>query len=355
MDQQEIELALSFDDVLIVPAYSEIQSRSLVDLTTQLTPKVKLQLPLLSTNMNDVTGLEMALALGKLGGMGLIPRFESPDIQADMVSKVKKAGYLSGAAVGVKSGFMDRAEALVRAGADLLLLDVAHGHMKQTAEATTELKNKFGKKADIVAGAVATAEAAEDLFKAGADCVRVGVGPGSICITRIVTGVGVPQVTAITEASRIALKHKKTVLADGGMKNSGDVAKALACGAHAVTMGNVFAGTDEAPGETVTIGDRKYKVYNGSTSPAEKSRHVKNLKKGSISEFYLNHIEGVQSYVPYKGPVENIMTSFAANLKSAFSYVGAKNIEEFHKNAKFVKVTTQGMRESGAHDVVVKD
>lgn len=348
---QDLPFGLSFDDVLLIPRRSSIKSRSLVDLATHITPKIHLKLPFLSTNMSDVTGSRMATALGKLGGMGILPRFEDINVQIQMVGKVKKTGTLVASSIGCKNGFLKNAEELVKAGTDLLLLDVAHGHMQQAVEATNKLKQRFGKKVDIVSGAIATYEGANDLFKAGADAVRVGVGPGSICITRIVTGVGVPQLTAIMEASRAAKKWKKTVIADGGIKSSGDIAKALAAGASAVSMGNIFAGTDEAPGKVVIIKEGKYKIYRGSTSIESKTEHTKKI--AILSPNYLQHIEGVRGFVKYKGSVEKIISALAANLRSAFSYTGAKNLLEFHQNAEFIKVTPLGLRENGAHDILV--
>ncbi|HWA51928.1 MAG TPA: guanosine monophosphate reductase [Patescibacteria group bacterium] len=248
---KKIKLGLSYDDVLLIPTYSEIESRSDVDLTTKISPHVTLSLPLISINMTDVTGVEMAIALGKLGGLGFLPRFFSPDEQSDMVSKVKKANVQVGAALGIKEGYLERAEKLAKAGVDILTIDVAHGHMQKTLEVTKDLKNKFGKDIDIISGVIGTYEGAADLFKAGADSARVGVGPGTICITRIQTGVGVPQITGVIEASRAARKFGKTILCDGGTKNSGDVVKGLAAGASAVVIGSQFAGTEEAPGEFV--------------------------------------------------------------------------------------------------------
>ncbi|MBI2595246.1 guanosine monophosphate reductase [Candidatus Daviesbacteria bacterium] len=350
---QVFPLGLSFDDVLLIPQHSGIKSRSLVDLTTQLTPSVSLKLPILSTNMTDVTGVEMAIALGKLGGMGILPRFENPKVQADMVKQVKKNEVSVAAAVGCKEGFLDRAEKLAKAGVDILLLDIAHGHMQQALDATKKIKNKFGQKIGLISGAIATYAGANDLYQAGADCVRVGVGPGSICTTRIVTGVGIPQITAITEASKAAKKWKRTILADGGIKNSGDIAKALAAGASAVSLGNVFAGTDEAPGKIVIRKGKKYKIYRGSTSIESKNDHQKKLS--DLSNNYLHHIEGVEGLVPFKGPVQNLVLQFVANLKSSFSYVGAKNLRQFHRYAKFIRVTSLGLRENGPHDILTQD
>lgn len=350
---QKIPLGLSYDDVLLVPCYSEVNSRQDVDLTTQISPRVTLKLPLISINMTDVTGIEMAIELGKLGGIGFLPRFVSPEEEADMVYKVKKSGVAVGAAVGCRNGAMERAEMSVKAGADIITLDVAHAAMRKAIETTRELKRRFGKSVDVISGVVATFEGTCDLFKAGADTVRIGVGPGTICVTRIETGVGIPQITAVLEGAKAAKKFRRRILCDGGTKNSGDIVKGLAAGASAVIAGSQFAGCDEAPGELIEIDGKKYKQYNASTSLEEKKEHVKNIN--GTGKNYLKHIEGVKSVVPYKGPVKPIIERMAANMRSGFSYCGARNIQELWKRAKFIQISPQGLKESGAHDVLVKE
>ncbi len=348
---QNLPLALSYDDVLLVPQHSKVDNRSEVDLTTQITPRVTLKLPLISVNMTDVTGVKMAIALGKLGAIGFLPRFVTPEEQADMVSQVKKEKVLVGAAIGCRNESLGLAEMLVKAGADIITLDVAHAAMQKAIDTTKKLKQKFGKKVDIISGVIATYQGADDLFKVGADSVRVGVGPGTICITRIETGVGVPQITAVMNASKAAKKYRKTILCDGGTKNSGDIVKGLAAGAAAVVIGSQFAGTEEAPGKLIKKGRKRFKQYNASTSIAEKKNHLKKLNNNDKD--YLNHIEGVRSLVPYKGPVKKVLKKMEANIKSGFSYSGAKNINQLWKKARFIRITQMGARESGAHDVIV--
>jgi IMP dehydrogenase len=225
--------------------------------------------------------------------------------------------------------------------------------MKKAIEAVVSLKQTFDDDIDIVAGNVATFEAANDLFKAGADSVKVGIGPGSICTTRIETGFGVPQLTAVMEAVIAAKRFKKTVIADGGTKNSGDIVKGLAAGASAIMAGSQFAGTDEAPGKKMVIKGKIFKNYYASTSFLEKKNHLK-VNGKNLPENYVKHIEGVASLVPYKGPVGGIVERMVANIRSGFSYCGAKNIGSLWKRAKFVRITSQGLRESGVHDVFVK-
>ena len=352
MNITDIPLALSYDDVLLVPQYSEVNSRNDISLKTKISERITLDIPLISANMSDVTDSKMAIALAKLGGLGVIPRFLTVEMQAAEVKLVKDQKLLVGAAVGARNGIVERAEALVKAGADILFIDVAHGHMLKNLEATTKLKQMFGKSVDIVSGNSATFEAADDLFKAGADSVKVGVGPGSICTTRIMTGSGVPQITAIIESARAARKHNKFLIADGGVKTSGDVVKGLAAGASAIMAGSIFAGTDEAPGKLIKKDGIKYKVYNASTSLAEKTKHSI-FNRTEVEKHYTKQIEGVESIVPYRGSLAGIIEKFSANMRSGFSYSGARNIEELWKNAKFVRISSQGLRESGAHDVIV--
>lgn len=348
----DIPLALSYDDVLLVPQYSNINSRNDVSLKTRITERFVLDIPLISANMSDVTDAKMAIALAKLGGLGVIPRFLPVEMQSEEVSIVKKEKLLVAAAVGARNGIVERAEALVKAGVDILFIDVAHGHMQKNLDATIKLKQMFRNDVDIVSGNSATFEATEALFKAGADCVKVGVGPGSICTTRIETGSGVPQISAILESARAARKYKKYIIADGGIKTSGDVVKGLAAGASAIMAGSIFAGTDEAPGKFIKKDGIKYKVYNASTSLAEKTKHTL-FNIHEIEKHYVKQIEGVESIVPYKGTLKMVVDKFTASIRSGFSYSGAKNIEMLWKNAKFVRMTSQGLRESGSHDVVL--
>ena len=350
----EYPLALSFDDILLVPRYSEINSRSEVGLTTKISPTLTLKIPLISTKMDTVTGVEMAIAMGKLGGLGILPRFETVENQVEKVKQIKKSGVMVAAAVGVKEGYVERTEALVNAGATVIDIDVAHGHMKKTLEATKTLKNRFGDKITLLSGISSTYECADDLFSAGADSVLVGVGAGSICTTRIMTGFGVPSLTSLIETAKAAKKHNKTFMPDAGIRNSGDIVKALATGASAVVAGNIFAATDETPGDTIDINGTLYKNYNGSASQAEK---IKQIYKdpSDKNKNYARQVEGVEGLVKYKGPVSEVVEDLLAGVRSGLSYAGARSIPELWEKAQFVRITAGGLRESGAHDIFLKN
>lgn len=346
-----IPLGLSFDDVLLVPQRSEIESRALVNLKTQIAPKFFLDIPIIATNMDSVTGVEMAVAMSKLGGLAFIPRFDVPEIEAEKILEVKKERARVFGTVGLRDDFMYRAKLCVKAGVDGLLIDVAHGHMEKMLKAIKQLKATF--KLPLIAGTIATYEGAMDLYRAGADTLKVGVGAGSICITRVVAGSGVPQITAIIETKRAKNKFKnKFIMADAGMKNSGDIAKALAAGADCVCTGSLLAGTDEAPGKIIEKGGVYFKEYNGSTSLLEKQREM-GRHNGHKPHFGL-HVEGVAGFVRYKGPVKIVLEQLCAGIRSGFSYSGAKNIKEFHKRAKFIQITGAGLNESRAHDVELR-
>ena len=237
---------------------------------------------------------------------------------------------------------------MVENGVDCLVIDVAHAHMERVIEVTREIKNAYPKIL-LIAGNVATYDATKDLYEAGADVVKVGVGPGSICTTRIETGHGVPQLTAIMEASRAAKEYNKTLIADGGIKNSGDIVKALAAGAHAVMLGNMLAGTEESPGEIFESNGKKLKKYFGSTSLEQKEKHLENLKN---DQNYLKHIEGVSGAVIYKGSVVPLLDRVKASVCSGLSYSGAFNIFELQNNAQFVTITSAGLKESNSHDLL---
>ncbi len=476
MPNNKLERGLTFDDVLLKPSYSQILPKN-VDVSTRLTNKIKLNIPLLSAAMDTVTESKMAIAMAQDGGIGIIHKNLTIDEQAAEVLKVKKFesgiilspktmspdqrlkdalnvmqenqisglpivvdkklvgiltnrdlrfeenlnkkisqvmtkdvvtapvgitpekakdilhkhrieklpivdknGNLSGlitikdiekrekypnsckdkfgrlmvgAAVGVSFDRDARVDALLKAGADVIIVDTAHGHSKGVIESVKSIRKNFPK-CQLIAGNVATSEGTLALIKAGVDAVKIGVGPGSICTTRIVTGVGVPQISAIMESVKIAKKHNIPVIADGGIKFSGDITKAIAAGADSVMIGGLFAGTEESPGETVLYQGRTYKLYRGMGS-------IEAMKKGSKDRYFQEDVEselkfvpeGIEGRVTYKGPLSSSVYQLIGGLKSGMGYLGCRTIKDLQKNARFVKITVSGLRESHVHDVTI--
>lgn len=474
----DITEGITFDDVLLIPKRSAIISRKDTDLSTRLSRNIRLNMPIISANMDTVTEANMAIAIAREGGIGIIHRFMSIEQQVHEVEKVKrsesivierpytispsntvadakgmmkdlgisgllvvdnegrlsgivtrrdvqfeqdkkkvanimtknviKAQYgisieeakdmlhkhrieklplvdennrvrglitakdinkmeeyplaskdkkgrlLVGAAVGVKGDFMDRTEALLEAGADTIVVDIAHGHSENAINAIKIIKKAFPN-CELIAGNVATSEGTKDLIQAGADAVKVGVGSGSICITRIVTGSGVPQLTAIMDCAKMAKDYDIPIIADGGIRNSGDVTKALAAGASTVMVGSLLAGTDESPGVSITKNGKRYKIYRGMASfYASLGRKYREEGELNIEEDLNDYVpEGVEALVDYKGSVKDIIRHLVGGLRSGLSYCGARNITELQQNAKFIKMTTAGYIESMPHDVKV--
>ncbi len=476
------DTGLTFDDVLLVPKQSTIRSRQDVSTATQLTRQMRLNIPVLSANMDTVTEANMAIAMAQQGGLGVLHRFMSVERQAEQVRRVKRAeslvvlspltispaasvsdarqlmtaedvgglmvvdegnrlvglvttrdvllspdphaavasvmtplerlvtahageslesarqklyqarveklplvdedGRLAGlitvqdivkiqqhpdatkdrhgrlrvgAAVGVRREDFDRAAACVEAGADALVVDIAHGHSAHTREMVACLKNAFPSTA-IIAGNVATAEGVRELADAGADAIKVGVGAGSICITRVVTGFGVPQLTAVADCAEAGHGLNIPIIADGGMRTSGDVTKALAAGASTVMLGSMLAGTDEAPGAEIVRQGRRYKVVRGMASLSanvERRKLDPAVQQEEYSEELWSEVvpEGVEALVPYRGRVRDILHQVVGGLRSGMSYAGARNLAELWANAEFIRITPAGQKESGAHDV----
>ncbi len=470
---EDIEYALSYGDVLLVPKKSDIDSRKNVDVSTHLTKGIKLNVPLISANMDTVTEAPMAIAMASNGGIGIIHRFMDMEKQASEVRRVKRSqsyiidepysigpdatvgdaravmskngvsgllivdkshkllGILSdrdirfvkddktsasramtprqrlvvgtpgmsseqalsvldshrleklplvdkdnvvrglitskdiyrtvnseqsakdrrgrllvGAAIGVKGDYIDRADALVNADVDLLVLDIAHGHSASVLEALRKIKKAIPE-VPIIAGNVATKEGAEDLISAGADGIKVGIGPGAACITRTVTGAGMPQLTAVMDCYEASRKHGICLIADGGIKTSGDITKALAAGAGAVMIGSMFAGTDESPGYFSVRNGAKYKSYRGMASfGANVSRKKMDKKEIDPQDIFDIVPEGVESSVPYKGSLKEVIKQLVGGVRSGMSYCGASSLDELRKNAKFVRLTTSGLSES---------
>jgi IMP dehydrogenase len=475
MLQDNIQIGLTFDDVLLLPAKSEILPRE-TDISTLLTRNIKINIPIVSAAMDTVTDANLAISIAREGGIGIIHRAMSPEKQASEVDKVKKSesgmildpitispnslisealslmeryrisgipvtekgkliGILTnrdlrfetnfskkvsqimtrkrlvtapvgttldeaqkilhkykieklpivdkdnnlkglitikdiekrkkypnackdsvgrlrvGAAVGTGENAVQRAELLAKAGVDVIVIDTAHGHTKSVITTIKLLKKRLN--LDIIAGNIATAEAAEELIKAGADGIKVGIGPGSICTTRIIAGAGVPQITAIKNCYSVAKKYGVPIIADGGIKYSGDITKALAAGAHSVMIGSLFAGTDESPGELILFQGRSYKVYRGMGSLGA-------MEQGSKDRYFQAGIEssklvpeGVEGRVPYKGPLSQSINQLIGGLRSGMGYCGCRNLEELRRKAKFIQITSAGLRESHVHDVII--
>ncbi len=287
---------------------------------------------------------------GLITAADIIKKIRYPDAARD-----KKGRLLVGAAVGIRGDYMERAEKLYEAEADVLAIDVAHGHMERALEVIKELKKAFGDDIDVIGGNIATYEGARDVIKMGSDAVRVGIGPGSTCTTRIVAGVGVPQLSAIMEAYRAASEEDVPIIADGGIRNPGDVVKALAAGASTVMIGRLFAGTDEAPGPIVLRNGKRYKVFRGMASLSArvgKEVATKGVEENEVSE-YSYSTEGVEAFVEYRGSVEDIVKRLVAGLRSGMSYLGAFDIDELRMNAEFIVITNASLKESYPHDVIL--
>lgn len=475
MPKGNIPVGLTFDDVLLLPAKSDIQPRE-TDLSTQLTKSIRLNIPIVTSAMDTVTESEMAMAIAREGGIGIIHRAMSPQHQANEVDRVKKsesgmitdpivispdapisdavklmekyrisgfpvtigsrlvgiltnrdlrfetkltkkvsevmtkerlitshvgteldkaqailhkfkieklpivdkdynlkglitikdiekrrryphackddAGRLRvGAAIGVGEDAIHRAELLHKAGVDVIVIDTAHGHTKTVIDTIKTLRKKID--IDIIAGNVATGEGIKDLIKAGADAIKIGIGPGSICTTRIVAGAGVPQITAIMNCFAVAKKNNTPIIADGGIKFSGDITKALAAGANSVMIGGIFAGTDESPGELILYQGRSYKVYRGmgSLGAMEQGARDRYAQEGVETKKLVP--EGVEGRVPYKGPVSHSIHQLVGGIRAGMGYCGCKDLKELRNNSSFIRITSAGLRESHVHDVII--
>ncbi|MBU5319066.1 IMP dehydrogenase [Lactobacillus johnsonii] len=358
---------LTFDDVLLIPAESHVLPNE-VKLDTKLAPNLQLHIPLISAGMDTVTEGNMAIAMAENGGLGVIHKNLSIEVQVEEVKKAKRktvdpnlphpavddqGRLLAAAAVGVTSDTFERAESLLEAGADAIVIDTAHGHSAGVLRKIKEIREHFPN-ATLIAGNVATGEGTAALFDAGVDVVKVGIGPGSICTTRIVAGVGVPQITAIYDAASVAQKYGKKIIADGGIKYSGDVVKALAAGGNAVMLGSMFSGTTEAPGTIFTNEGKQFKSYRGMGSVGAMSQQHGSSDRyfqGGVNEANKLVPEGVEALVPYKGDVSNIIYQIDGGLRAGMGYVGAGTIEELIENSQFVQITNAGLRESHPHDV----
>ena len=346
-----IKEALTFDDVTLVPKYSSVLPSDVVT-ETSLSKNLHLKIPLITSAMDTVTESKMAIAIAKAGGIGVIHRNLDVKKQILEIKKVKSQKLLVGAAVGAGDNEFIRAKKILKENIDLLVVDTAHGHTKKVGEIITKIKKIKPKKVTLCAGNVATSEAASFLVKLGVDIIKVGIGPGSICTTRLVAGIGVPQLSAILNVKKGLKKKKVSIIADGGIKFSGDIAKALAAGADAVMIGSLFAGTDEAPGKIIKKNGKLYKSFRGMGS-------IGAMNKGSADRYYQlkqkdksKYVpEGVEGFVKYKGKVDKIFYKLIGGLKSSMGYLGAKKINLLRTNPRFVKITKAGFYESMVHNI----
>ena len=336
---------LSYDDVLLSPRYSDIRSRSEVSIDTDLTNGLKLQFPVLASPMDTVSESRMAAAIGHAGGTAVVHRYNTPMLEARYVSMARDLAaaqgdgtILIGAAVGLTGDFMDRATAVVSAGATFLCIDVAHGHHLMMKEAITNLRSEFGPDLHIMAGNVATLKGVNDLADWGANSVRCNIGGGSICSTRMQTGHGVPGLHTVFECAQT--DRDVAIIADGGIRNSGDIVKALAAGADAVMCGSLLSGTDETPGKVIEESDgSRWKTYRGMAS-----KEAQIGWRGKYSSF-----EGVSARIPYRGSVSRIFEDLKNGIRSGLSYSGARTIPELASVAEFIRQTNSGLSESGTH------
>lgn len=367
-----LPLGLTFDDVLLLPAYSSF-TRQDINLSTYFSRRIKIEIPLSSAPMDTVTEADLAITLARLGGIGIIHRNLPIENQVKEVLKVKSKKLLIGAAVGASENFDKRAEALGKINVDVIIVDSAHGFSKKVITAVSFIKKNF-KKIDVVGGNIATVDGAKALIKAGADGLRVGMGPGAICTTRVISGMGVPQITALLEVAKVAKAAKVPIIADGGIKYSGDIVKALAAGASTVMMGNFFAQALESPGKKIVLKrdqvphrflsifnkrQRKF-FFKGYRAMGSESAMKKGAKIKSEDEFhgknYKDRVlvaEGVEGLVPIKGSVKELIDQTIGGIKSGFYYTGARNIRELWEKARFIQITQAALLESHPHSILI--
>lgn len=355
---------LTFDDLLLMPRYSLVLPNE-VDVSTQLTPKIKLKIPIISIHMDTVTEWRMAAAMAQAGAIGIIHRNCSVEYEIEQVKKVKKIkgksrqatvdekGFLQTiAAIGAGNEAIERGKALIKNSVDVLAIDASHGDSKNVIETILVLKKQFPKQ-EIIGGNVATAEGIRHLAQTKVEAVKVGVGNGTICTTRVVSGVGMPQMTALFNTVSAGKKYKAGIIADGGIKYSGEIVKALATGAVAVCLGSLLAGCKEAPGKLIEVNGKKYKQYRamGSTSAMLEGRtgNRYNYKRGSVNKIS----QGIEGAVPYKGPLIKVLNQLVGGLQSGMAFVGAGNLSELAPKAKFLQITPASLAESHPHGVVM--
>ena len=347
---EPIKEALTFDDVLLLPQYSSIVPSN-TNINVNLSNKINLKIPFISSAMDTVTESKMAIAMAQNGGIGIIHRNLEIKKQCNEIKKVKKTRLIVGAAIGTSQTELNRAKNLIDSGSDMIVIDTAHGHSSNVLKILNKIK-KFSNKTTICVGNIATGDAAKLLYNSGADILKVGIGPGSICTTRMVAGIGVPQITALLNVKKAMEKKKIKIISDGGIKFSGDIIKAIAAGADAIMMGSIFAGTTESPGKIFKIKNRLYKLYRGMGS-------IGAMSSGSSERYFQKNYkdkskfvpEGVESRVLYKGKISKIIYQLQGGLRSSMGYIGAQKLKEVSKKSKFIKITKAGFYESMVHSV----
>ena len=346
----DIKDSLTFDDVTLIPQYSSVLPTETIT-NCKLSKNLNLQIPLLSSAMDTVTESKMAIAISKSGGIGVIHRNLSIEKQVVEVQKVKRSNCLVGAAIGVSSRDLERAEELSRIKTDLIVIDTAHGHTKKVLTMIKKIKKKL-KNSILCAGNIATGKAAKFLADNGVDIVKVGIGPGSICTTRLVAGIGVPQLSAVIDVKKALKKYNTKIISDGGIKFSGDLAKAIAAGADAIMIGSLFSATMESPGKIIRYKGKLYKNFRGMGS-------VGAMNAGSADRYYQKKNKNIKKYVPegvegmvkFKGSVKEIIYNLVGGLKSSMGYMGAKTIKDLQKKGQFLKISKAGFYESMVHNV----
>ena len=335
----------SYEDVLIVPKYNKVISRKDVCMKTKVTRNYEIEIPILVANMDTTCEAPMAIAIGKLGGLGVLHRFNTIESQSKQVKMIKSKKLIAAAALGVKD-YKERLEALSNAGVNIIVLDIAHGHSKYAGKTLDFIKENYPH-IDVMAGNVATKDAAEYFLSKGADAIKIGIGPGSMCTTRIMTGAGVPQITAIMDVYE-GTQGRIPICADGGLKYPGDLVKAIGAGANTIISGSIFAGTKEAPGKLIKKNGKFYKIYRGMASfdaTLKKKKMDGKTKKEIIS------VEGEKTLIPYKGPIEPIIKKLLGGLASGMTYIGANKMESFIGKVDFIEISSAGYKESTAHGV----
>lgn len=343
------QIGLTYDDVTICPQYSTVQSRSDVDTSVTIAPGITLRVPLIAANMETVISEELCVKLSEYGGIAMIHQFQSIEREVEMLVRVKARRALVGASIGCTGDFMERAEALVRNHADIILMDTPHGHSKNMLDGIHAFRKEFPH-IPLMAGTVATRAGVVDLVNAGVDAIKFGVGAGAACTTRMSAGVGIPQFSALMNAMDGIKGTHSTIIADAGVKYPGQFAKAIGTGAAAIKVGKIFAGTDESNAELIVRDGVKYKVYRGEASMAAKQARLQHDPKYTKSA--TQYVEGADGLTNYEGSLESLVNRFSMGLRSAMSYTGAFTIKEFQEKVIFMQVTQSGQVESNPHGLV---